>query len=299
MSMDVQMFYETLKDEVSAITGKEYTLGSVTKVNDTSYVSLHEVGEGVVPMVYLNDFYYENITHEEISKLAEKLVREVLNTAQEVDFDITSLQDFNWAVSRLVFSVVNTAKNTVTIQDTPHRSFLDLTIQYRIEISQDVETGCNASILVHNSLLETWGVTEATLYHRALFNTPKYLGVVFDDMVNVMRSLLQSKDLSPELMPDGMRGGMYVLTNKVKSRGSALIACPNVLYDIYVELGENFYILPSSLHELIIIPVSGAVDADNLQTIVKDVNTTTLGPDEYLSDSVYLYRADVNEVILC
>ena len=82
---------------------------------------------------------------------------------------------------------------------------------------------------------------------------------------------------------------MYVLTNASKVNGSGILARDGVLDKIGELLGKNFYVLPSSIHEVLIVPDNGDMQAKELESMVKEVNATQVAPADLLSDKVQYY----------
>ena len=83
--------------------------------------------------------------------------------------------------------------------------------------------------------------------------------------------------------------GMYVLSNSSKVFGAASILYPDVLKNFAEKLDRDLYILPSSVHEVILLPKRSETEWETLQEMVKEVNATQLEEVEILSDSVYSY----------
>ena len=76
---------------------------------------------------------------------------------------------------------------------------------------------------------------------------------------------------------------------------------PGVLRALADDLGENFYILPSSVHEILLLPDSGAEDARYLREMIREVNATQVEPEEVLSDNLYYFDRLKNrmEIVDC
>ena len=89
---------------------------------------------------------------------------------------------------------------------------------------------------------------------------------------------------------DYVPSDMYILTNETKLNGAACILYENVLYDFAQKLGEDLYILPSSVHEVILLPKLSVFEKDELVNMVREVNTEGVAAEEVLSDHVYEYN---------
>lgn len=86
-----------------------------------------------------------------------------------------------------------------------------------------------------------------------------------------------------------MEPGLYILTNQSRLNGAGVLAQDNVLERIGNLLGSDFYVLPSSIHEVLIVPDNGAVNLKELEAVVKEVNATEVAPEDLLSDKVQHY----------
>ncbi|MCD7817449.1 MAG: DUF5688 family protein [Lachnospiraceae bacterium] len=152
--------------------------------------------------------------------------------------------------------------------------FLDLEEQYYI---RDVKNGCTASITVTESLLQTWEITKEELEKQAVENMAAegYSAVALDKILNM------------EPLPESDR--MYVVTNRKGYFGAAIITEPELLAQFAEMLGGEVYILPSSLHEVILIPVATSHTPWSLSQIVYEVNRLGMPEEEILSDSVYYF----------
>ena len=83
---------------------------------------------------------------------------------------------------------------------------------------------------------------------------------------------------------------MQILTNHQKAFGAVGILYPGVLGHIAAALNANLYILPSSVHEVIVMPDYGREDPGQLRSMIWDVNRNQLEPEEVLSNSLYYYE---------
>ena len=90
---------------------------------------------------------------------------------------------------------------------------------------------------------------------------------------------------------------MYVLTNSSKIQGAACMFYPHVLEMIGEILKEDFYILPSSIHEVILVPSDRIDNPSDLFTMVEDANRTVVALGDILSDSVYYYNREKNQIV--
>lgn len=161
-------------------------------------------------------------------------------------------------------------------------------VLYIVRISE-VEIG---NIKITNKMLEMWGISAEELDNQAMDNmkTDGY-------QVKGMRCMLQETCL--EMMGDIVEEEdevMYVLTNKEKYFGAAGIFFCAELFQKVIGT-NNFYILPSSVHELILVKDDGECDMQELNAMVRCVNEEQVDIDERLSDHEYYYDWKQNRVI--
>ena len=87
----------------------------------------------------------------------------------------------------------------------------------------------------------------------------------------------------------GCKSCMYVLGNERKLFGAAVMLYDGLLEKMSEIIGGDFYLLPSSLHELILIPDEGREKGGDLWKMVCEINETQVEPEDVLTDSVYYY----------
>ena len=133
--------------------------------------------------------------------------------------------------------------------------------------------------------------TLSQLYQDARQNALRLLPAELDSMTDVIRELTDGMD---ELEDMGVP--MYVLTNKRRTQGAVCILYEGILWECYKCIGEDYYILPSSVHEVILLADTGEEDIQLLKRMVREVNATQVLPEEVLSDSVYYFDREKREV---
>ena len=108
-------------------------------------------------------------------------------------------------------------------------------------------------------------------------------------MAEVMKDMLAMSDEEYEMLPMSSDERMFVLTNELKLNGAAAILDTDLMLEIFEKIGE-FYILPSSIHEVLIVPMSSNIHVSELKAMVKEVNDTQVSPEDRLSYSIYYYN---------
>ncbi len=156
--------------------------------------------------------------------------------------------------------------------------------------------------MLHNNHINIWGVTEEELYKLAHNNTSRIYRPDLRPMKEVLAELIVYKlengeDLSgliDEIAKDNYT--VYVLTNHIKNSGAACVLYDDILENFAKDIDMDFYILPSSIHELILVPDDGYMDAPVLINMVRHVNIHEVAKEDLLSDNIYKYVRGVGVV---
>lgn len=248
------------------------------------------------PCVYLDDYYREYICgNMEISAAAENVYLRIMEHRNDLrDVNVADFLQWDVIKHHIYAKLVNANMNKETLGMIPHRHFLDLAVVYYIKVSGIDGDGGMASILIQNNFMEMWGQSEESLYQIAEDNMRMDGEPLFMDMATLLQ----------KVMPDGINPfegedvdvEMYVLTNQKRTFGAVEILNGNTLQNISEKLADDFIILPSSVHEIIIIPSSKAPEYSELEYMVCEVNMTQVDAEERLSNHVYRY--DRNEGIV-
>lgn len=250
----------------------------------------------IAPVIYTNAFYENNF---EMDKAVSKIM-EIYNTHKDGmnDFDANMVNNFDAIKDKIVARVVNKDRNELIINSCPYAQFGDLIVTFVIFVAQGLDG--TASIKITNEMMNSWKVNLGQLIEAAYTNTKKLLPLEVITMSEILKQMMErTNGLSPEMeaeleAPDHL---MYVVSNTSRQFGAYFITDREALMEIASEIKENqFFILPSSVHEIIVIPESQVQDANGLITLVKDVNATQVAPDEVLADNVYSFDANTEEL---
>ena len=132
-----------------------------------------------------------------------------------------------------------------------------------------------------------------SLFTEAIKNSPNVDPPVLVDMTNALFApeRINLLDRDEPIAPEDL-GGMYVLTNESGTLGAAALFNPEVMVRAGELLGTDYYILPSSIHETILVPDTTGVSAKELSDMVKQANRTVVDEKDILSDDVYHYSKD-------
>ena len=253
-----------------------------------------ETGINISPTVYLEE-YYERYQR---GYTMEEIVKQLLELYERIRFQHSwegnFIQKYENVRGRIIYQLINREANKELLQNVPHIPYLDLAIVFYVLIELDKEKDRMATMLIKNEHLGWWDVTVQDIYRMADENTERILPYEFSNMLAVIEHMLDDWEKREAEKEEEM----YVLSNAVRNYGAAAILYPNRLKAIADYLGESFYVLPSSVHEVIIIPKSKAPSKRYLSRIVKEINGTQVKEEEVLSDCAYYYDKECGRLMI-
>lgn len=293
--MDYQQFVTVIKEKVALLLGDGMSLHIHTtlKNNGRERVGLTVSDEKVnlYPTIYLEEFYgqYQNGLSPEA--IAESIVHVYHEIKFEHSWHVNSIKDFSVIKSKIVYKLIHAEKNEVLLRNLPHVLYRDLAIVFYVLF--DVDESGIATIPITTELMNLWNTNLEGLFRLACKNTAKLLPATFKPMRVVIEELL-GNECEDTILEDDI---MFVLSNPLRNFGAACILYDGVLEQIGIDLDENYYILPSSIHETIIIPESKSPCREDLIEMIVEINETQVDAEEVLSNDVYYY--DCNKKALC
>ena len=191
------------------------------------------------------------------------------------------IQNFEKSKNRIVFEL--TGKENVS--DLVSIPYLDMAITFRyiVGIFQDEI----ASISLKQEHLDSWGVGTSDIMHHARINTPKILPPRVTPMIDALKELsgidFTGDDTDISLSP------LFILSNEYSTRGASAILYPGVIEEFAEQLESDIYIIPSSIHEVILVPDQFGITSSSYASMIQEVNSTEVSPSEVLSDHPYYF----------
>jgi len=226
---------------------------------------------------------------EVVSKATEVAINGMENTPQ---LDVASLTDYDQMKDKLVMEVVSAEANAEMLENVPHQNMEDMAVVYRFVIESD-ENG-RASILATNNMLEAMGVTPEQLHADAMENAPQIRPAQITGMSEVIAEMMgrEEAEMMGIVPVDPKDEQMFVATVSDKVMGAGVLAYQDFMDQAADRIGGSFYILPSSRHEVLLVPDNGQMSLSDLESMVREVNATQVAPEDKLTDSVYHYDAE-------
>lgn len=295
--MDFTNFTALVKDEVEKRAGENcrVQVNDVRKNNGVVLRGLTVLQDGIniSPTIYLNG-YYESYGSGKAT--LDSVIDDVMNAwhKNKVDrsVDIGYFTDYERVRRKIVYKIINTEKNRELLEDVPHVEFLDLSLVFRCLVAED--NPGTASILIHNSHMQLWGVSATDLYHAAKENTPRLLPGEIKGMNDVICEL---EDFNTDCVDYVDNLPMYVLSNRKMVDGAACMLYPDLIKNFSKKAGSSIYIIPSSVHECLLLPADNTDDAEEIRAMIREVNDTQVKEEEILSYSVYFYDMKTNQIL--
>ena len=250
---------------------------------------LKETGINISPTIYLEEYYQRLLNGDTVDEIADDILRIYRSVRFQHSLDADFIREYRQMKGRIVYRLINREANDKLLEDVPHKDYLDLAIVYYLML--DVTSYGMASMMIRKEHMKHWGVTVQEIHLNACRNTRRLLPDEFQTMSSMIESLTGTKErLEKDIL--------YVLSNCLRSFGAAAILYERRLEDIGEYLGENYYILPSSVHEVIIIPESEVPVRKHLQMMVSEVNETQVDREDVLSDHVYYYDRMLKKLLM-
>lgn len=290
---DYKNFTETMERLAKEKYGNNSVkLETVRKTNDLEYVALVIMSDdtNIFPTIYLESYYDEYCE----GKMEEDVFLDIVSAYErhklDKRMDIETFKNYKKIKDKIIFRLINTEKNAETLKDIPHREFLNLSIVYYLLLEAKEDMSASAKITL--SHIESWGVTEQELYDRALINTPKLLAPNIMSLPEMLAGMM-----GEDVLPDYSENPMRVLTNSSRSHGASCILYPDYLKSVAANLNSDLVILPSSLHEIMILRADDETATfDEFANLVKEVNSTQVSAGDFLSDNCYLYSRKTGKI---
>lgn len=265
-------------------------------------LTILEHGSNVSPTIYLERYFKQYEKDMDFPGIRQQILEHYRQYRCVQNIDVSFFTCLDKVRPRIAYKLIHYDRNRELLEGIPHFAYLDLAIVFYYLAPGDTHE--NASILIHNSHLSYWDISKDHLLLFAQQNTPQLLPSRYQSLKDL---LLPALDVLPEAkqpvaleLMDNTPPPMYVLTNTGCYLGACCILYPDVLKEISGELGGDLILLPSSIHEFILMPASLREDPDSLRGIVREVNLTAVAPEEFLSDSIYYYDCQTDQVsLLC
>ena len=295
--MEFEAFKNTIMDLVSkevedrgleGISMKLTTVESPDGMTDRLMVS---VDDSKMSMAFrLKEIYQSVEDGEDIDHAVYKMVNTIednISFVKEKEQDVKSfISDYEKVKDNTYLRLI--PGDSPILKSTPHRMIEDMALVVNVHLDSFSDEHGKSCVVVTKPLMEMYGIDEAQLFADAEKNSLANEPIVFTPLADMIRSLIENEEVpSPE------EAGIvtYIATNKSGFHGASIAAYPDFAKKAAKTIGGSFYMLPSSVHEFILIKDDGKPNAKDLNKMIRNVNETVLEPRDFLSDQCYHYDA--------
>jgi len=319
--MTYQEFICNITERIQTIVGSRYQVKChpVRKNNGVHLDGLMVMSEeaNVSPTIYLNNYYDQYIHGRPLSEIIWEIVQLFKKAPLLGKIEIDRFSDFASVRDNIAIKLINYEANLDLLKEVPHRRFLDLAEVYYFVVPNELLG--NATILIRNEHMELWQINETVLHRLGMRNT-LYLGWEIRPMNLILRDYIREelddylKDKEPadhpapdhiqmlaeEILSDiyqsDVEGPLYVLSNDQRFFGASCILYTARLKEFADLKDSDLYILPSSIHEVILIPQNVSPSYESLCAMVKEINNSEVEICDRLSDRVYKFDRETGEI---
>ena len=292
--MEISEFSQKICNAVKEELGEGYRI-ELKEVRKNNGVILHGLvilfrSQNVAPTIYLDTFLEAYESGTAFAVVVRRLLAVYRKGVPRDSVDMDFFRSFDRVRDRICYRLIGRRWNEALLEDVPHIEFLDLAICFYY--AYQGKTLGEGTILVHNSHMKMWETTTSELYTLARNNTPELFPWVSSSLEEVLGEMAGSTEGS--LPEDPERGldrefPMRVLSNAKRLHGAVCMLYPGVLEKLARGAKRGLYILPSSIHEVILLPDTGLGSPQELKRMIHEVNSTQVAPEEVLSNSLYYY----------
>ncbi len=291
--MNFKQFQKTLAAAVrdQSENTLEIRLQTVTKNNGIRRRAMEISGgqKGIYPSIYMEPYYHRYQNGVPVNQLADLVLEQCGHYGSRFTLPENFFADYEEVRDRIYCKLINYRQNKEMLTRVPHLRWLDLALVCYYIVKPDILQ--DASILIKEEHLRSWKISEEKLIQNAWDITVENMKPVFRPLSSVLSEM--NVDFVPEEETDGegTDTGLFILTNEIKTFGAVLIADPDRQREIAKIMKGNYYMLPSSVHECLILPGEDAGDEKMLIAMIREINRTQVAPQEVLSDNLYFYDA--------
>ena len=291
--MTYYQFIQAVEKRMKEVVNENITLSIYTAEKNNGVkrqgITIAKEGINISPTIYLEE-YFEKFKE---GCTIEIIVQDILRLYQEVQlprsWNEEKINSYESIEDRIVYRLVNKEANSSLLKDVPYVPYLNLAIIFYVML--EINEHGTACMLIRNEHLEMWKVSPNDIYRRAKENTWRILPSEF----HTMRAMMDAYNKKGSYVGMDI---LHVLTNKVRGFGAATILYDGVLEMIADYLGDNYYVLPSSVHEVIIVSETDAPwGGEGLSEMVVEINHTQVDEEDVLSDIAYYYDREKKKLL--
>lgn len=287
-----EQFEEAVKDYFCKCSeeGARIDIRTVLKNNGVRLrgLTIFEGGEKITPTIYLEKYYEACMQGDSLEDVLESMRAAYLKRKRLEMVELQYFYEYESVKDTLRIKLINYEKNEAFLKEVPYIRFLDLAVICYSRIASGVlEDG---TITVCQKHLDMWQITKEQLFVDAVIRSRHYAPEIMLEMEHFFRDMQEElpEEMQVDLSEEDCKR-MCILTNCHKMNGASVIFYPEVLEQCAQYFQSDYYVLPSSVHEVIVMPECEE-EVDTLLSMVKEVNVEQVAEEEVLSYHVYQYH---------
>lgn len=280
--MGYQLFKDVIEARIPEMLPPMYGECSIAvrkmwKVNEEKEcLSVMPKGEdGVIatcPNIYLDEFYDEFKECQDMDHILRKIASYIIQFTCRIPYGETGF-DLKNRKEAVVMNIINRERNEELLKNVPHKEFLDLAVIYRIVMTQE-EDGLN-TILITYDVMKEMETTEEELDQLAMENTMRMFPATITSFSE----------------------HIYMMTSTIKINGATTMVYQEAIKNFSRKIGKNLFVVPSSIHEVMLIPEKSA-DLEFIKATLEEGNRLYVTQKEFLSGNVYFYNRNKDTIRL-
>ena len=276
------------KDLSEKLQEIKVTAIQVKKLQGESYYGLciqledSNIGANINLQEAYQNYQIKTSYDEIIQKIADMVKDEIIYPNATVTELADQLEDYDVMRKKLMVQLVPIKGNEEILADIPHKDIEDISLVYRFVFDNN-QQGMMSS-LVNNQMLKQYDITADQLHEDAIINAAEH----FPAKINSIQEVLFNMG-SEAIMPITSDAPIFIATCNNAFYGAGCIFYPGFMEQAAEKFNGDFFIIPSSVHEVILLPDNGKMNYRELESIVRQVNRTNVLPKDWLSDSVFHY----------
>lgn len=288
----MEMIKDNIKEYLPEHIGNscEVQIVEVTKNNDRVLKGfVFDRGENMpCPTIYIEDAYEHYLKGDSPQEIMENLANAV-EQSWDIKLPIVDMDmSYDKIKDHLGYQLVDSEHNRDRLDSCVHtRLGNDLAMIYYVEFEH--EDGF-ARAVITNEMAEAMGYDIEQLKKDAKASMEKlHPPLLFSGRNMAMNVLGGEMDNLLDYHDMILDDRMYILTNEANRYGASAIMYDGLQEKLGNMVQGNYYVIPSSNIEVMIVPIKGAPEARDILNTIREANETFVGPDEFLSNRLFMY----------
>lgn len=290
--MVYEQFLTALKERMECALGPEYKLAlhRIPRNNGLMLdgLCIMKKDSSIAPSIYLNTCYQQFLSGMPLEDIVYELLELYNSSRTPPGLDLQELTLYEAVKDRIAFRLVHAKANRNILNKVPHICWLDLAVVFFLCISQDNSGIITAAIC--NEHLNIWNISKEDLVKQAFTNTPRLFPYTVTSMASLLEHLNQEDTMAGDPAP------FSILSNSSGVYGAGCLVYSNVIKNFADTIEQDIIILPSSIHEVLLLADTGNISYGEMTRLITHINNTEVPKTDQLSNEVYIYSRKLDSI---